>query len=243
MEDNHTVLITGGTGSIGKTLVASFAENGYNVSFQYLSNDVEASRLENTYGVKGLKVDLCIESQFEFGNVDVLVNNAGVNLTSSFTHDITDSDWDTTLLLNITAPFKLCRSLLPRMIEQRWGRIINISSIYGFKCVEQNLPYNVSKHAMRGFTGSIAREYAASGITVNEICPGPVESDLMLRVARREKDAEQSIEEYLNEVRREIPAQRMAVPGDVAAVALFLASEKASYINGTSIVVDGGFST
>ena len=92
-------------------------------------------------------------------------------------------DWDRTIALNLTAPFLLIRQCLPHMVRENWGRIVNISSIYGLRAVETNLPYTVSKHGLSGLTKTVAREYGAHGITCNEICPGPMKSRLLLSLA------------------------------------------------------------
>jgi 3-hydroxybutyrate dehydrogenase len=141
----------------------------------------------------------------------------------------------------VTAPFELVRHCLPSMIKQRWGRIINISSIYALRAAEGNLPYTVAKHGLSGLTKTLAKEYAEFGITANEICPGPIQSEMMDRIARDAASKSGSTSKaYLREVRDEIPARRMAKPEEVAGVALFLATEEAGYINGASIPVDGG---
>ena len=127
------------------------------------------------------------------------------------------------------------------MIQKRWGRIINISSIYGLRAVEGNFPYTVSKHGLSGFTKTIAREYATYGISCNEICPGPINSDMMREIGKRvASQTGGTVESYLKEVCDEIPAKRMAEPRDVSALALFLASPEAGYLTGASIPLDGG---
>ena len=127
------------------------------------------------------------------------------------------------------------------MISKKWGRIINISSIFGLRATTNNLPYNVSKHGLAGLTKSIAKEYATYGITCNGICPGTIESELMERIAqRKEKDFGIAKDEYFRSIRESIPARRFAKPIEIAQLALYLASEYAGYINGTSLVIDGG---
>jgi len=126
------------------------------------------------------------------------------------------------------------------MMSRGWGRVINISSIYGIRAVEQNLPYTVSKHGLAGLTKTIGREYAEFGITCNEICPGPITSRLMERIAERESDGSpDAIQTYLAGVADSIPAKRLATPEDVANLAAFLGSDYAAYINGVSIPLDG----
>jgi NAD(P)-dependent dehydrogenase (short-subunit alcohol dehydrogenase family) len=127
------------------------------------------------------------------------------------------------------------------MIQKRWGRVINISSIYGLRAVEGNFPYTVSKHGLSGFTKTIAKEYAVYGISCNEICPGPINSNMMREIGKRvASQSGGTVEGYLREVCEEIPAKRMVEPHEVSALALFLASPEAAYLTGASIPLDGG---
>lgn len=233
------MLITGGTGSVGRSLVALFSDAGYNVTFQFKSQADVARHLTKKHKCKSVQFDLSKSFSFE-GEFDILVNNAGINLSKNFTRDSSEEELMETLSVNLLAPFRLTRLVLPRMQRQRWGRIINISSIYGLRAVEGNCPYTISKHGLSGLTKTVAKEYASSGITCNEICPGPIEGELMSRIANRSFSPEyKSPQEYLAEVARAVPVQRMAKPAEIAGVALFLASDEAQYINGTSIPVDG----
>lgn len=235
------VFITGGTGSVGQALVNAFCGAGYDVVFQYYRNSQVADKLKSSHGAKGISIDL--QSDFEISDTgfDILINNAGINITDASSHEVALEDWNRTLRLNLTAPFVLSKIFLPHMIEKGKGRIINISSIYGLRAVEGNLPYTVSKHGLSGLTKTIAKEYAHLGITCNEICPGPIESEMMLRISIKEAEAtNSSSEKYLDEVRQFIPQKRMAYPAEVAELALFLASPKSDYITGVSIPIDGG---
>jgi len=171
----------------------------------------------------------------------VLVNNAGINISKHPCRDVARSDWDATILVNVTIPFILSQQCLPHMLGQKWGRIVNISSIYGLRGVEGNLPYTVSKHALSGLTKTLTKEYAEHNITCNEICPGPIDSEMMTRVsADRARLEGVSLEDYMAEVCEEIPARRLATPNEVSSLALYLASPIAAYINGAAIPVDGG---
>jgi NAD(P)-dependent dehydrogenase (short-subunit alcohol dehydrogenase family) len=239
---NNKVLITGGTGSVGQSLVEIFSLNGYDVSFQYCGNDDKATELMSKYRVKSIKMDFKKEFYFESTNYDIFINNAAINISEALTHEVNIGNWDDTMLINVTVPFKICQLVLPYMLKNRWGRIINISSIYGLTSVESYLPYTVSKHALTGLTRTIAKEYASHGITCNEICPGPIESDMMTRIATKEALGEGvTTEEYVNQICDAIPAKRLANPNDVSSLALFIASLQASYISGVSIPLDGGF--
>jgi 3-oxoacyl-[acyl-carrier protein] reductase len=241
----RSVLITGGTGSVGRSLVKAFATTDFHVTFQFYSQLDAAAELERETGAKGVACDLssedaCIALE-PAHNCDILVNNAAINNYREEAADVSIEGWRKTLLINLTAPFLLCRSTLPRMISKKWGRIINISSIYGLRGTENNLPYTVSKHGLSGLTKTIAREYGSKGITCNEICPGPINSALLKRIGDyyHERGGVPT-REFLQSLEDEIPVRRLALPDDIAACALFLADEEASYINGVSIPVDGG---
>lgn len=235
------VLVTGGTGSVGRALVEMFCSNGDIVAFQYNKNKRAAERLRESFNAEPIPMDFGESATLPRGDFDVLVNNAGINISKQPGLNVTRSDWDKTLLINVTIPFLLTQQCLPHMLKQKWGRIVNVSSIYGLRGVESNLPYTVSKHALSGLTKTIAKEYAEHDITCNEVCPGPIESDMMTRVsAERAKLDGISLDDYLAEVCGEIPARRMAKPKEIAAAALFLASPEAAYVTGASIPIDGG---
>lgn len=237
----RAVFITGGSGSLGRALVRLFADNDYAVTFQYRHSRHQAETLQAECPVTAVSIDFSFTFDLPDAEFDIVINNAGINICNVPAHAVPLADWDLTLRINTTVPFMVVQRYLPGMVKRRWGRIINISSIYGLRGVETNLPYNVSKHGLSGLTKTLAKEYAAYGITCNEICPGPIESDMMQQVARREtSDTDKDVTRYLKEVAQEVPAQRMATPGEVAAMALFLASEEAGYINGSSVVIDGG---
>jgi len=237
----RNVFITGGTGSVGIALITAFCNNNDKVTFQYFSQMDIAKDLEEKYGAKGIKIEFTQNDQ-KLPNTDfhIVVNNAGINISRDLSHEVTIEDWQKTLNVNLFYPFIIIKEYLPTMIKKKWGRIINISSIWGLRGSENNLPYTVSKHGMSGLTKTIAKEYAQSGITCNEICPGAIDSELIKRIASdNQKLTGQSIDEYLKEVCEEIPAGRMANPIEIADLAVFLSTEKAAYLNGASIQIDG----
>lgn len=173
MQKGKSVFVTGGTGSVGRAIVESFCAAGHVVMFQYSSNRTVAAHLEE-FDATSVQVDFTSDDPLPDSDFDVIINNAGINIANQLSHEVSCDDWERTLAVNIDAPFRIIKQYLPRMLEQKWGRIINVSSIYGLVGAENNLPYNVSKHAMTGLTKTIAREYASNGITCNEICPGPI---------------------------------------------------------------------
>ena len=180
------VLVTGGTGSIGQALVRRFARDNP-VVFQYRKNDAVADQLEHETSAHRWKTDLQSDDIEVPEGIAILVNNVGINERSEETAKVFESTWRKTIEVNLTATWILTRQCLPAMVAAGWGRIITISSIYGYRSAVGNLPYTVSKHGLRGLTATVAMEYGKYGITANEICPGPVESSLL-----REKAAERA---------------------------------------------------
>ena len=171
-----SVFITGGTGTVGFSLVRGFVNAGYQVTFQFGKQNDEANGLTSETGAEGVKCNLCHPAEcaeLDLSRTDILINNAAINYCRDETVDVPMEQWQETLAINLTAPFLLCQAAIPGMMNRGWGRIINISSIYGLLGTERNLPYTVSKHGMSGMTKTVAREYGQSGITCNEICPGP----------------------------------------------------------------------
>ena len=235
------VLVTGATGSVGERLVEVFAEEGHRVSFVYHRAEARARALAEKYGATAIQMDLSQATDLANKEVDILINNAAINESSELTGDLRLTAWDRTISLNLTAPFLLIQQCLPHMVRQNWGRIINISSIYGLRAVETNLPYTVSKHGLSGLTKTVAREYGRYGITCNEICPGPIKSRLLDRIAAKSA-AERGIEveEYMRELEDELPTGKLVLSAEVAQMALWLTSEDCRSVNGSSVVIDGG---
>jgi NAD(P)-dependent dehydrogenase (short-subunit alcohol dehydrogenase family) len=241
LNENRKVLITGGTGSVGLSLIKSFFVAGYSIYFQFIANDEKARQLQSKYKATSFKIDF--RGDFDLPNIDfdVIVNNAGINISDVQGHEVTDELLAETLNINLLAPFKICRFYLPAMVKNGWGRLININSIYGMRAAANYLPYNVSKHALTGLTRSLAKDYAIHGVTCNEICPGAIESELLSRIATRGAQMTGSTtKDYLKEVAEEYPGKRVGFPEEISALAVFLASSDASFINGSSIPVDGG---
>src|SRR3989344_2259013 len=154
----RTVFITGGTGSVGRALVESFCLSGYRVFFQYNTNRTAAEELANAHGGTALSLDFSKMASLNVEATDILINNAAVNISRVNAIDVTLEDWEKNILINLTWPFVLIKKFLPHMMRNRWGRIVNISSIYGLRACEGNLPYNVSKHGLSALTKTVARE-------------------------------------------------------------------------------------
>jgi len=243
----RTAIVTGGDRGIGEAIVRSFSHTRMNLVIGYFRNIEAATRVAEEIKKKGCGVitvqgDVADETQAEnlvkktistFGRVDILVNNAGL-LTAKApagisVSEMTKEEWDRVLDVNLTGVFNCSKTVLPLMLKQRWGRIINISSMGG-KTGNCPAHYTASKAGVIGFTKTLAREVAAYGITVNTVTPGLIETDLFRSVSAEEKETKI----------RQIPLGRLGTAKDVAEVVSFLASEKASYITGATIDTNGG---
>ena len=239
------VLITGASGGIGAAIAEEFARAGYGLVLHYNKGENRAKalaeRLTKTYGVPALpcQADLsdtaAVNAMFargaeEFGFIDTLVNNAGIAEQKLFT-DLTDEDWDTMIDVNLSGTFRACRAALPEMIRRKRGTIINISSMWGQVGASCEVAYSAAKAGVIGLTKALAQEVAPSGITVNCIAPGAIRTPML----------DCFTEEDLAALAEETPVGRIGTPEDVAASAVFLASEGARFITGQVLGVNGGF--
>ena len=235
------VFVTGGTGAIGRAIVRLFSENGYAVLFQFHMNEEEARALSKRYGAQSVSLNLLTDLVLPDGPFDVVINSAGMNVSTVPLEEVSIEDWQDTLHLNLSVPFLTCREYLPAMKSKRQGRIVNISSIYGLTSTERYSPYVASKFGLTGLTKTIARECGPFGVTCNQVCPGPIDSPMVDRLAKENaKHHDMSPEDFISEILEEIPSGRLATPEEIAKLVLFLASDDATYINGASIVADGG---
>lgn len=239
-----TVIITGSARGIGAATAALFADMGYNVVINYRTSDEEACRLcdrINESGGRAITVyadvskrneaeKLFSVAKAEFGFVDTLVNNAGISQQKLFT-DITDDDYDMMFDCNVRSVFNCCHSALPDMIHNKYGRIINISSMWGISGASCEVHYSASKSAVIGLTKALAKEVAPSGITVNCIAPGVIDTQMNKSFDRQTMDV----------LKDETPAGRLGTPQDVARAVVFLADKKSDFITGQILGVDGGF--
>lgn len=241
-----TVVITGASGGIGSATAAAFASKDYNVVLQYNHNSEKAAELadkiQKEYRVKALPVkadvssskDVCsmfdlIEQQLS--RVDVLINNAGIAQQKLFT-DITDDDWRKMIGTNLDGVFYCSREVLRRfMIKNHSGVILNISSMWGQVGASCEVHYSAAKAGIIGLTKALAKEVGLSQIRVNCIAPGVIMTDMM-------KDFD---EQTINELKDETPLNVLGEPQDIAQTALFLCSDKAKFITGQILGVNGGF--
>lgn len=237
-------IVTGGSRGIGKAIATALAKEGVNVALTYKTNKEKALSLVEKIASKGNRAicmqldqrsreNICqvIEDVHKsFGKINILVNNAAIAQEKPF-ETITDDDWDNMMAANLRGPFILCQEIIPDMVEQGWGRIINICSVGGQWGGINQVHYAVAKAGMINLTKSLARIYSKNGITSNAVSPGLVATDM----STRELSTPSGKEKVKN-----IPIGRIATPEEIANVVVFLASEQASYITGQTINVNGG---
>lgn len=234
-----TVFINGGSRGIGAAMVRLFSENGYRVAFSYHQSEPEALLLEKECGAVGVRADSSNVSEIEkavsfvlerFGGVDILVNCAAVSFFGLYT-DIKEDEWEKLLAVNLKAPERYIRLFLPSMIFKKQGRIINISSMWGQVGASCEVHYSLTKAALIGLTKALAKELGPSGITVNAIAPGLIDTDMNAHLSEKEKAA----------LCEETPLMRVGTPNDVAECALFLAGKGGDFITGQVLCPNGGY--
>jgi len=177
----------------------------------------------------------------QFGRIDILVSNAGGPPTGAFA-DFNDNAWEAALQLNLLSTVRLCRAVLPGMRARNWGRIVNIISASVKQPMDGLILSSAARSAVVGMAKTLSNECAAQGITVNNVCPGYTLTDRVKNLAEKQaaKDGK-SVQEIIEGFAAEIPARRLGRPQELAALVVFLASERASYITGTTIQIDGGY--
>ncbi len=232
------VLITGGTGTLGKALIEEFAE-GNEIIFTYHNNKKLASALEKQYGITKVHTEELENIEFKF---DIIINNAAISGEINKNEFVSVDSFKEVMYTNVVFPFTIIKKSLPYMKENKFGRIINISSVYAVKVEEELGAFNCSKAALVNLTKSITKEYAKYGITSNAVLPGTFESDISNKFADIYSENEESKESYYQQLISDIPAGRLGNAREIARLVKFLSSDDAAYINGAEIVIDGGYS-
>jgi 3-oxoacyl-[acyl-carrier protein] reductase len=242
----QTVLITGASRGIGASIAERFASVGMNVVIQYLQSHEGANAVARTcigYGAKALTVKADVRSKEQIVKMkekleqhdlvpDIIVNNAGISHYGLLA-DVTEEEWDHVMNVNLKGAFLTTQVFMPHLVSQRYGRIINVSSIWGISGASCEVVYSTAKGGMNAFTKALAKELAPSGITVNAVAPGAVQTHMMDGFDSEEKSA----------IENEIPVGRLGSPSEIASLVYFLALPESSYITGQIISPNGGWLT
>jgi NAD(P)-dependent dehydrogenase (short-subunit alcohol dehydrogenase family) len=240
-------IVTGSTQGIGAAIARRFAAEGAMVVLNSHRDDQDARAISKELGAERsifVQADvadrtamtlLAARTLERFGRIDILVNNAGMNVFSD-PLALSDEDWKRCFAVDLEGAWNVSRAVLPAMLAQGAGSIVNIASVHGHKIIPGCFPYPVAKHALIGMTRALGLEYAARGIRVNSISPGLIVTEMIERhfAAQPDPDAERARQAAL------LPCKRLGRPEEVAATALFLASDEAPFINATDILIDGG---
>ncbi len=242
---NKIAVVTGAAQGIGRVIALCLAENGADVvvsdiiedSLQEVAREIE----KNGRAALAVKMNVSVLSECEdlikqaldrFGRIDILVNNAGITRDTVLLR-MKEAQWDQVMQVNLKGTFNCTKAVVRSMFKQKYGRIINISSVTGAMGNAGQANYSASKAAVMGFTKSIAREYAHCGITVNAVAPGFIKTAMTDAIPDKDREA----------MIAQIPAKRLGTPEDVANTVCFLASDVSSYITGQVIHINGGLYT
>ncbi len=235
------VLVTGGSRGIGREIVRLLSTLGYSVAFTYKSSVEAANALSLECGALAIAADSAISADIEravgeararLGGIDILINNAGIS-SFSMLSDLSLDEWNNTLAINLTAPFLYSKAVIPDMVHNKWGRIVNISSMWGIVGSSCEVHYSAAKAGLIGFTKALAKELGPSGITVNAVCPGLIRTDM-----------NSSLDECaVREIEEQTPLMRMGEPKEVAAAVAYLVSDGAAFVTGDVMNISGGYIT
>lgn len=241
MLKDKIAIVTGGANGLGKETCILFAKNGAKVVIADYNFDA-ALKVHNEIKELGfdsipVKVDVADRESVDamvkevidtYGKIDILINNAGITRDSTLVK-MTQTQWDQVIATNLTGIFNCCQAVAPHMIEQKYGKIVNTSSVVGTSGNFGQINYAATKAGVIGMTKSLAKELGRKGINVNAIAPGFVATDMVAAMP----------EKVLNTMVEKIPMQRLGKPIEIANAYMFLASDMASYVNGTTLEVDG----
>lgn len=243
MLDNKIAVVTGGSRGIGKAIALNLASKGANIVVNYTSNSTAADEVVREIKAMGREAiavkanvsnetdinHLIKETETNLGKIDILINNAGITRDGLLIR-MKEEDWDDVLNVNLKGVFLATKLIGKKMLKQKSGSIVNVTSVVGLMGNAGQANYAASKAGVIGFTKSVAKEFASRGITVNAVAPGFIQSDMT------DKLGEEVVENYL----KAIPLSKLGNPEDVANTVAFLVSDQANYITGQTIQVDGG---
>ena len=230
--------VTGGTRGIGRAISERLKADGYKVAAAYAGNDEAAQKAASELGIMVVKCDVgsfedckaaVAKIEAELGPVDIVVNNAGITKDGLF-HKMSPEQWGDVVNVDLNSCFNVTRQVIDGMRERGWGRVINISSINGQKGQLGQTNYSAAKAGMIGFTKALAQESARKGITVNAICPGYIDTDMVAAVP----------ENVLAGIIAGIPVGRLGKASEIADAVSFLASDNAAFITGSTLTANGG---
>ncbi|MDA8189096.1 MAG: 3-oxoacyl-[acyl-carrier-protein] reductase [Dehalococcoidales bacterium] len=240
---DHVALVTGASRGIGRATALRLAEAGARVGVNYNSSPNAAAEVVETIRSRGGQaitlpgdvsspeaVQAMVASLVEsFGKIDILVNNAGI-IRDTLLLRMSEADWDAVLNTNLKSAFTCTKAVVRYMMKQRWGRIVNVSSVSGILGNPGQANYSSAKAGLIAFTKTVAREFASRGITANAVAPGFIATDITSGLSRDTKDS----------LIKQIPLERFGKAEEVAELIAFLASDRAAYITGQVIPIDGG---
>jgi NAD(P)-dependent dehydrogenase (short-subunit alcohol dehydrogenase family) len=227
-------IVTGGTRGIGEAIARRLQADGAHV---LITGVRPGQRVRD--GFEQRTVDLAVRQEADVfaeelakGGFDILINNAGINKIGKFS-EIDPVDFDRIQEVNVHAPFRLCQAVIPGMANRNWGRIVNVTSIFGVISKEYRASYSASKFALDGLTAALAAEVAAQGILANCVAPGFIGTDMTREILG---------EEGIAKLAQQVPMRRLGQPEEVAALVAWLAGPENTFVSGQNIIIDGGFS-
>ena len=240
----RVALVTGGMGGLGEAVCIKLAALGYKVVTTYSPGNAKVENWLNAmhnmgYGFKAYPCDVtdfesareCVETvSREIGPVDVLVNNAGITRDMTF-KKMTKADWDAVMHTNLDSVFNMTKQVMDGMVERKWGRIINVSSVNAQKGAFGQTNYSAAKAGMHGFTKALVLEVAKQGVTVNTISPGYIGTKMVTNIPQEILDTK---------ILPQIPVNRLGKPEEIAGLVAYLASDEAAFVTGANISINGG---